>query len=153
MIPNFFFNIQKKLDTLGTTSIILGGDFNVPLEYETDTLNYKKNNNLKANAAIKDMMSYLDLVDIYRANNPDSKRFTWRGPNHKQSRLDYFLFSSDLIQYTKTCSIDTAYRSDHSPVSITINFTNQERGKGNWKFNNSLLRDPEYIQIVKDCIH
>ena len=33
---------------------------------------------------------------IYRANNLDSKRFTWRGPNHTQSRLDYFLIISDV---------------------------------------------------------
>ena len=76
-----------------------------------------------------------------------------RGPNHKQSRLDYFLISSDLAQFTKASSIDIAYKSDHSPVSISMNFTNQQRGKGTWKFNNTLLYDPEYVQIIKDCIH
>jgi hypothetical protein len=45
-----------------------------------------------------------------------------------------------------------AYRSDHSPVYLTFQFTEHERGKGTWKFNNCLLRDEEYIKIVKDCI-
>ena len=151
--PEFFTNIQRKLDTMETTSIIIGGDFNVPLDYDTDTLNYKQKNNVKSNAEIKNMIDYLDLVDIYRAHNPHVKRFTWRGPNHKQSRLDYFLISSDLAQFTKASSIDIAYKSDHSPVSISMNFTNQQRGKGTWKFNNTLLYDPEYVQIIKDCIH
>ena len=36
---------------------------------------------------------------------------------------------------------------------ITIDFNDQIRGKGTWKFNNCLLYDKEYIQIVKNCIH
>ena len=35
---------------------------------------------------------------------------------------------------------------------LTFQFTEPERGKGTWKFNNCLLRDEEYIKIVKDCI-
>ena len=34
-----------------------------------------------------------------------------------------------------------------------MNFTNQQRGRGTRKFNNTLLYDPEYVQIIKDCIH
>ena len=197
-----------------TNSIIIGGDFDVPLAYDTDTpsrlalacfgtlgsslfnfLNYfiwlrindqgsvpemriwsilliksdikwcihlgrslflyiyKQKNNVKSIAEIKNMIDYLDLVDIYRAHNPHVKRFTWRGPNHKQSTLDYFVISSDLAQFTKISSFDIAYKSDHSQVSMSMNFTNQQRGKGTWKFNNTLLYDPEYVQIIKDCIH
>ena len=29
----------------------------------------------------------------------------------------------------------------------------QERGRGFWKFNNSLLSDPAYVKLVKDCIN
>ena len=35
---------------------------------------------------------------------------------------------------------------------LTFQFTEHERGKGTWKFNNRLLQDEEYIKIVKDCI-
>ena len=35
---------------------------------------------------------------------------------------------------------------------LTFQFTEHERGKRTWKFNNRLLRDEEYIKIVKDCI-
>jgi hypothetical protein len=37
-------------------------------------------------------------------------------------------------------------------VYLTFQFTEHERGKGTWKFNNCLLQDEEYIKIVKDCI-
>ena len=32
-------------------------------------------------------------------------------------------------------------------------FTHQERGRGFWIFNNSLLSDPAYVKLVKDCIN
>jgi hypothetical protein len=38
-------------------------------------------------------------------------------------------------------------------VSVSFQFHNQERGRGTWKFNNSLLYDPDYVTLVKNCIH
>ena len=32
-------------------------------------------------------------------------------------------------------------------------FTHRERCRGFWKFNNSLLSDPAYVKLVKDCIN
>ena len=51
-------------------------------------------------------------------------------------------------------SIQTSagYRTDHSLVVMNMIFTHQERGRGFWKFNNSLLSDPAYVKCVKDCI-
>jgi len=41
--------------------------------------------------------------------------------------------------------------SDHSIVSIEIDFRSFERGRGYW-FNNSLLKDPDYVEMVKKSI-
>ena len=49
--------------------------------------------------------------------------------------------------------MDFAYKSDHSPVNIEIEFINQERGRGTWKFNNSLLGDQEYVELIKITIN
>ena len=46
-----------------------------------------------------------------------------------------------------------AYRSDHSPVSVTFKFIDQERGWCYWKFNNSLLNNLEYLNTVNTCIN
>jgi hypothetical protein len=43
--------------------------------------------------------------------------------------------------------------ADHSPVSVSFQFHNSERGPGTWKFNNSLLYDPDYVTLVKNCRH
>jgi hypothetical protein len=39
------------------------------------------------------MINSMDLVDVWRDKNPGVMRYTWRGPNKKQSRLDFFSIS------------------------------------------------------------
>jgi hypothetical protein len=82
----------------------------------------------------------------------DSSSNSWRGPAKKQTRLYYFLISSHLQSFINESNIGIAYRSDHSSMYLTFQFTEHKRGKGTWKFNNRLLRDDEYIKIVKYCI-
>jgi hypothetical protein len=48
--------------------------------------------------------------------------------------------------------ISTGYRSDHTNVSVCLNINEIERGRGYWKFNNSLLKDIEYVNLVKSTI-
>ena len=101
---------------------------------------------------LKNFMNEFDLQDIWRENNIGRKRFTWKGPNNLQARLDYFLVSSDLLPFVNDCDIGIKYKSDHSPVAISFKFIKHERGRGNWKFNNSLLNDIEYVKTIKSCI-
>ena len=100
-------------------------------------------------------MKLLDLGDIYRSLHPDKHRFTWRkGIKESQmSRLDYFLISPEFYGFVTEADIDISYRSDHSLITVNLNFITQERGKGYWKFNNSLLYDPEYVKKVKETIN
>jgi hypothetical protein len=49
-------------------------------------------------------------------------------------------------------NINPGYRLDHATIELNITFTKFERGKGFWKFNNSLLQDNYYVQIIKDTI-
>ncbi len=94
--PNFIDNLQQKIESLGNSSVIVGGDWNIAQNYAMDTINYVNQNNPKSQEKIHHMMEELDLVDTYRELHPDIKRFTWRGPNRKQARLDYLLSSSDF---------------------------------------------------------
>ena len=82
----------------------------------------------------------------------DTKKFTWRGPGGKRSRLDYFLVSQDLESICENAKILPGYKTDHSLITLDIKLSDQTRGKGLWKFNNSLLRDREYIDLVKKTI-
>ena len=150
--PTFFKRVQQNIEILGNSSVIIGGDWNVPLDYDLDTLNYVRKNNEKSQKVIHEMLEELDLVDTFRELYPNTKRYSWRGPGNKQARLDYFLVSTDLQYLVNSADIEYAYRSDHSPIYISLSFNEQVRGKGSWKFNNRLLYDTEYVRIVKDCI-
>ena len=98
-------------------------------------------------------MIELELVDIFRELYPEKKMFTWRKFNSpKRGRLDYFLLSEDLIPETTDIKEEVSYRSDHSPVILFLKTKNAQRDRPFWKFNNSLLRDNEYIKLVKQVI-
>ena len=93
-------------------------------------------------------------IDVWRVQNENKKKNTWRrlNPDKKQSRLDFFLFSEDTFQYVHESGIVPGYRTDHSGVYVKVKLQDNERGKGYWKFNNSLLKDKDYIQTGKNTI-
>ena len=64
-----------------------------------------------------------------------------------------FLVSSDIESFVQSTDIGISYRSDHSPIHIELKFFNQSRGRGTWKFNNSLLQDDDFIKRVKSDIN
>ena len=57
-----------------------------------------------------------------------------------------------MLTNLKDSKIEFSYRSDHSMIVLELEFNPFLRGKGLWKFNNSLLYDKEYIDIVKQKI-
>ena len=58
-----------------------------------------------------------------------------------------------MFLYADATSITPGYRTDHSGITLDLVFNyNNERGRGYWKFNNSLLKDQNYIKIVRDTI-
>ena len=94
---------------------IVCGDFNLVLNPDLDSYNYKHINNPRVRQIVLNMMVECDLCDVYRQFNLDRRRFTWRRKNPvKQARLDYFLASSNMLDIIKNCDISLSYRSDHS---------------------------------------
>ena len=151
--PHFFQNIQDILEQNNADYSIVCGDFNVVLNPKLDTYNYLHMNNPKAHIAVKNMIDREDLIDIFRQNFPLTRRYTWRKRNPiKQAHLDYFLISSQMSNIIKSCSIKAGYRSDHSIIELEIIMNKFIRGKGLWKFNNSLLKDKEYLTLVNKII-
>lgn len=54
---------------------------------------------------------------------------------------------------TPFVKFENSCRSDHSPVVLYCKINNLKRGRGFWKFNNSLLTDKDYVNIVKKTIN
>jgi exonuclease III len=152
--PSFFDNIYKNVSTLQATldSIIIVGDFNTVLNTSMDRKgNHTTNYHPQALKEIRNVMDILELVDIWRLKYPDLVRYTWRRLN-QASRLDYFLISFSLAPKVKKCLIGDRMRSDHHIIGIYITLTEFPRGRGYWKFNQSLLDDKLFRTRTEEFI-
>ena len=153
--PDFFTNIFQKIEDTGCRQVMIGGDWNVILNPDIDARNYRSfNMRPRSREIIKNKMDFLELVDIYRKVFPNKKSYTWRRFNTiQQSRLDYILISDNLVDKVINAGINSGYRSDHSISYVTFkNLHIQRKIKGYWKFNNSLLRDRDYVSEIKTVI-
>ena len=64
-----------------------------------------------------------------------------------QRRLDYFFISNQFQESVVSIDIISAICTDHSALYLKINdnAVTDHRGPSYWKFNNSLLRDGEFV--------
>ena len=154
--PDFYkYKVFNLIDHWQPDFAVYGGDWNLVLNQNLDTKNYIHENNLQARSELKNKMEYYSLIDVWRELNPSAKKFTWTGKTSrpsKLSRLDFFLITNSLFPFIKNAKIEAGILSDHSIISIEIDFRNFTRGRGYWKFNNSLLKDKTYVEKVKICI-
>ena len=151
--PGFFHEIENMLQEENADYNIICGDFNLVLNPELDTNNYKLLNNPKARDTVLKILEDHDLCDIYRNLHPNTKRYTWRRKNPiKQARLDMFIASSTILDIINKCEIRLSYRSDHSITELEILLNKFNHGKGVWKFNNSLLENTKYLNLINKII-
>ena len=76
--PNFYIDMFNIIENLDTKNLILVGDWNIVMNYELDTLNYKKNKNPRSREFFLEYMERLDLIDIWRQTHSDTNSYTWR---------------------------------------------------------------------------
>lgn len=99
------------------------------------------------------MMSSFDILDICRENDTQVKRFTWRGPQNKQARLDYFLISSDLVSFISDLIIHCfmiliTFRKLKNALQIrSINKLPEENGSPKFYIEDQLLWEILKIMI------
>ena len=133
--------------------ILLGGDFNVSLDPSKDC----SGGNPVLKDSVKELEEILvenDLIDIWRIQNPDCKKFTRRQKTPLiQRRLDYWFIPESLQDDVAKIKIVSAVRTDHSAVVIEINsLDTRNHGPSFWKTNNSLLEDPIYVQLIRESV-
>ena len=134
--------------------IIYCGDWNLVIDPDIDTVNYLHVNNPRSRQTVLKFLDEDNFIDVWRVYYEQEKGFTWRrrNPVRKQARLDFFLVSEALFPYITDASITTGFKSDHHGISLKFKINDNERGRGYWKFNNTLLKGKDYVRIVKDTI-
>ena len=153
---SFLSDLREILSDYIDKNIVLGGDFNAFLNKDLDKKGGTNEDVSNYSKQIIDFMNEFNLVDIFRILNPETNRYTWRGHTrggHVSSRLDYWLISTHLIYNVIDADIHPSIRSDHSLISLSFEIDDSvKRGRGFWKFNSDLLRNTDYIQLVKNLI-
>ena len=151
--PEFFENLFDLIVTLDNEKIIIGGDWNIALNPIIDTNHPSNVYRHRSRRKVIEFMEKYDMVDIYRTLHSDCRKYTWRRFNSTQrSRLDYFLISEELGLMVDDAVITPGYNSDHSMVCLGLKTDIVRRQKPFWKFNNSLLKDSEFMNLVKQTI-
>ena len=128
------------------------GDWNFALDPDLDYNNNLHINNPKARKVILDYIVEENLLVVWRVSNENSRKYTWRrlNPVIKQARLDFHLISENMFQFVTDAKIIPGYRTDHSGIALKLKLIDRERGRGYGKFNNTLLKDKDYVSLIKN---
>ena len=101
-------------------NIILGGDFNCPLNPALDKHGGVMIPRRAAIDSIETLQSELDLVDIWRIKNPQTRSYTWSQKSPTVlCRLDFWLISNNLCDFINATEIQPAIRTDHACLLYT----------------------------------
>ena len=140
-------NIAAKTDVL---KVIIAGDWNTTLK-QTDKYGGIPWKETAYRNSIIDLMEELGLQDIYRKLHPNAKSFTYETKNLKsKSRIDFFLVSNSIVSEVKRAEIRSSVAPDHKAIFLGIEVrSGLERGPGSWKFNNTLLDDENYKDLIR----
>jgi exonuclease III len=148
----FFSYVLSQLDPSFPT--ILGGDFNTVVNPNIDRFGCNVDSYWAYNwpQSLSLLTSELNLVDAWRKRHPTTRDYTWRRPNGSQaSRLDMFWITSTLLGMVDQVDILPFFRSDHSYVYMTFKLPSMPtRGPGVWKLNASLLKEENYVSMIRD---
>ena len=117
----FFAREIFQAFSLGSSSWILGGDFNCvlqPMDIENGT-----GFNQKKCPQLSDLLPTKNLQDVFRFLHPRTKEFTFFRTNCAPSRLDRFYLSQEHLQEVDLIQ-HVASLSDHCGVLLDMRFQN-----------------------------
>ena len=151
--PNFFTSVFEHLADFQCDEVIIGGDYNLVLDVEKDKKGGLAKTHKKSLEVLNKFSEDLDLVDVWRVQNPESQRFTWRQRNREiHCRLDFFLVNKSILCSAINTDIVPGYKTDNSMITLQISLHNNTRGRGFWKLNSSFLKDEEYVIQIREII-
>ena len=147
----------KHSDSRSDGVIIVGGDFNCTFDPELDRLGIRTEHRPKISMALENVLENLSLYDVWRRRNPAEKKYTWYRANPSsqygvsKARLDRLYLPTAFLSSVSLCKILPCSLSDHSAVTVTIKLPSSTcRGSAYWHFNNSLLDDQAYRELITD---
>ena len=114
--------------------------------------------NKKCRQIFRNWMDENHIQDVWQTKNQLVRKYTWKSNTKPpiMCRLDMILLSENMVNFYKQCDIVPGFKSDHSCVTLVIEESEEARGRGFWKFNCQLLKDPhlkeQLIKTVEDIV-
>ena len=144
----FFENLELFLLCNATlnSNLIICGDMNT----------YMREDNKKSydgsTIKLEELIKKFNIQDSYRYKNKNKKGYTYVKPSKTviNSRIDYIFVDNSVMQYIKSCNVNTSPAPDHKAIIIEIETHSQQRGPGYWKLNASVLNETKYIEGIEN---
>ena len=169
----FFETLPSLIQTFTLNNhAILCGDFNNLISNEMDNISGLPHGEKEISAFIN-CLSLLDMSDSFRLINPEVRQYTWSKISKSNShtddtntfekdqnkdlsfsarRLDYIFINQLMKTYLINSEVEHYPKTDHMAVTSLFKFNDFPRGKGLWKFNDSLIGDPSFNSMMSEFI-
>ena len=149
----FFSSIPELIDLSRPTFIC--GDFNSVLDSALDRKRRSSYTGSQAaqyqesGPALQSLLSATQTYPLWQTLHQGQTAYSWtHGSGQFASRIDMVWAPTVFQDNIKECEYHPSFFSDHSYLLVKFELEQDFRGPGVWKFNNSLLDDPEYCDLV-----
>ena len=132
---------------------ILAGDFNSVFDCAVDRGGSCVDDNPpESSVALARLFTNCCCVDVWRYLFPSHPGFTWnRSDGVVSSRIDLIGCPTVWAPFTSFCDILPSQFSDHGGLCFSISVPDMvSPGPGLWKFNNSILEEDGYCQLIRE---
>lgn len=146
--PFFFSNLFLSISALRGQHI-MSGDMNCTLDPMKDRSTGRDTTHAKSRNLIKQFMSDLNMLDVWRYLKPSLLAYSCYSGTHKTYlHIDYFLISASLISKITDCTYHTVVISDHAAVSLTYTNKKMTNTPLKWRLHAGWLQDPSFIEFL-----
>ena len=154
-LPKFWENAHETIQNGNSQHQIIIGDFNCTMNHNIDQQGYRTDPHTKSRNVLHKLLEQELFIDSFRHLNPEKRSYTFRTKDgKKRSRLDYGLVSPSLISYIQNVTHIAHHfeNTDHSTLSIEIDITKSETGKGIFRCPPNIHNDVDYQILIKNTI-
>ena len=149
---DFINTLYSTFQSFSSENCIYCGDFNIVLDNNIDIVSGNPHD-LETVEKFKNWSINCDLIDTWRQLQPLIKDFTWSRPSpFLARRLDYIFCSHDLSSKLIESSHENFVGTDHKAVISYFQTNDFKYGKSYWKFNDSLLHDTSFVNMMNGVI-
>lgn len=151
---DFLLHLKNVISLCDSEHKIVCGDFNAVLDNNLDIISGERHATSVVDS-FNNLTHDCDLHDVWRVFNRDLKEYSWSRRTRDTfiaRRLDYILINREALDITSETNFFSVPSSDHRGICIELKITENERGPGYFKFNNSLLKNQDFVLSINNLI-